>query len=73
MHQKLAKIQITLPELLRKILIFSLIFFIAVLIIRFIGSEFPSIPKLVNITPDFKKGDRNYKENNRPVNILSNI
>ena len=73
MHQKLAKIQITHQELLRKILIFSQIFFIAGLIIRFMGSEFPSILKLVNITSDFKEGDRNSKENNRPVSILSNI
>ena len=36
-------------------------------------SEFPSILKLANITPVFKKGDRNSKENYRPVSILSNI
>ena len=36
-------------------------------------SEFPSIFKLANITPVFKKGDRNSKDNYRPVSILSNI
>ena len=36
-------------------------------------SEFPSILKLANITPVFKKGGRNSKENYRPVSILSNI
>ena len=36
-------------------------------------SEFPSILKLANITPVFEKGDRNSKENYRPVNIPSNI
>ena len=36
-------------------------------------SEFPSVLKLANITPAFKKGDRNSKENYRPVSILSNI
>ena len=33
-------------------------------------SEFPTIRKLANITPVFKKGDRNSKENYRPVSIL---
>ena len=33
-------------------------------------SEFPTILKLANITPVFKKGDRNSKENYRPVSIL---
>ena len=33
-------------------------------------SEFPSTLKLANITPVFKKGDRNSKENYRPVSIL---
>ena len=36
-------------------------------------SKFPSILKLANITPVFKKGDRNSKENYRPVSILPNI
>ena len=36
-------------------------------------SEFPSILKLANITPAFKKGDRISKENYRPVSILANI
>ena len=56
-------------------MIFSLIFFIPILITRFIliKSEFPSILKLANITPVFKKVDRNSKENYRPVSILSNI
>ena len=36
-------------------------------------SEYPSILKLANITPVFKKGDRSSKENYRPVSILSNI
>ena len=36
-------------------------------------AEFPSILKLANITPVFKKGGRNSKENYRPISILSNI
>ena len=73
MHQKLARIQISHhQESLRKILIFSQIFFISVLIIQFI-CEFPSILKLTDITPVVKKGDRNFKENYRPVSILPNI
>ena len=36
-------------------------------------SEFPSILKLANIIPVFTKGERNFKENYGPVNILSNI
>ena len=36
-------------------------------------SEFPSILKLANITPAFKKGYGNSKENYRPVSILSNF
>ena len=33
-------------------------------------SAFPSILRLVNITPVFKKGDRNSKKNYRLVRIL---
>ena len=36
-------------------------------------SQFPSILKLVNITAVFGKGDRNSKENDGPVCILSHI
>ena len=56
-------------------MIFSWIFFIPILITRFIliKSEFRLILKLANITPVFKKVDRNSKENYRPVSILSNI
>ena len=36
-------------------------------------SEFPSILKLANTAPVFKKGDRNSKENYRTVSILLNI
>ena len=36
-------------------------------------SQFALIFKLVNISLAFKKGDRNFKENYRPVSILSNI
>ena len=36
-------------------------------------SEFPSILKLANVIHVFKKGDRNPKENYRPVSILPNI
>ena len=36
-------------------------------------SKFPSILKLANTTPVFKKGDRNSKEDYRPVSILSSI
>ena len=35
--------------------------------------KFPSILQLANITPVFKKDDRNSKENYRPVSILLNI
>ena len=34
---------------------------------------FPSSLKNADITPVFKKGDRNLKDNYRPVSILSNI
>ena len=36
-------------------------------------SEFPSVLKQANITPVFKKGERDYKHNYRPVSILSNV
>ena len=36
-------------------------------------SEFPSILKLANIAPVFKKSNRNSKENYTPVSILSKI
>ena len=36
-------------------------------------SNFPSILKNATITPVFKKGDRNSKDNYRPVSILPNI
>ena len=36
-------------------------------------SNFPSILKNVTITPVFKKGDTNSKDNYRPVSILPNI
>ena len=36
-------------------------------------SEFPWIFNLGNIDPVFKKGDKNSKENYRPVSILPNI
>ena len=36
-------------------------------------SNFPSILKNASITPVFKKGDRNSKDNYRPVSILPNI
>ena len=32
--------------------------------------DFPSILKIANITPVFKKGDRDVKDNYRPVSIL---
>ena len=32
--------------------------------------DFPSILKIANITPVFKKGDRDLKDNYRPVRIL---
>ena len=37
------------------------------------NSIFPSILKLADITPVFKKGDKECKENYRPVSILSNV
>ena len=36
-------------------------------------SNFPSILKNASITPVFKKGDRNFKDNYRPVSILPYI
>ena len=36
-------------------------------------SEFPSVLKQANITPVYKKGERESKNNYRPVSILSNI
>ena len=36
-------------------------------------SEFPSVLKQANITPVFKKGEREFKNNYRPVSILSNV
>ena len=36
-------------------------------------SNFPSILKNASITPVFKKGDKNSKDNYRPVSILPNI
>ena len=37
------------------------------------NSDFPSKLKKANVTPVFKKGDRNSKDNYRPVSILSNV
>ena len=37
------------------------------------NSAFPSILKLADITPVFKKGDKDCKNNYRPVSILSNV
>ena len=75
MHPKLVWIQISHQYLLRKMLIFSQIFFIPVLIIQFISLNFHHLLKLANILLVFKKGDRKRKtkENYRPVSILSNI
>ena len=36
-------------------------------------SEFPSVLKQVNITPVFKKEETYFKDNHRPVSILSNV
>ena len=36
-------------------------------------SNFPSILKIASITPVFKKGNRNSKDNYKPVTILPNI
>ena len=36
-------------------------------------SNFPSILKDASITPVFEKGDRNCKDNYRPVRILPNV
>ena len=69
MRQKLVRIQISHQELLNKMLIFSDILHSS-FNDSIYQSEFPSILKLANITPVFKKGDRNSKENYRPVSIL---
>ena len=37
------------------------------------SSKFPSILTLADIIPVFKKGDKEYKNNHRPVNILPNM
>ena len=36
-------------------------------------SNFPYSPKKENITTVFKKGDRNLKDNYRPVSIIPNM
>ena len=36
-------------------------------------SEFPSVLKQANITPVYKKGERECKNNYRPASILSNV
>ena len=71
MRQKLVRIQISHQELLRKMLMLLQIFHSFNNSIY--RSEFPSNLKLPNITPVFKKGDRNFKENYRPISILSII
>ena len=37
------------------------------------SSKFPSILTLADILPVFKKGDKEFKNNHRPVSILSNM
>ena len=37
------------------------------------SSKFPAALKLAHITPAFKKGSKNWKENYRPISILPNI
>ena len=37
------------------------------------SSTFPAALKLANITPAFKKGSKNSKENYKPISILPNI
>ena len=37
------------------------------------SSTFPAALKLAHITPAFKKGSKNSKENYRPISILPNI
>ena len=72
MHQKLVRIQIFHQELNENADIFTNILHSSSSN-SIDQSEFPSIRKLANISPVFKKGDRNSKENYRPVSILSNI
>ena len=40
---------------------------------EFVKTEFPSVLKQANITPVYKKGERECKNNYRPVSILSNV
>ena len=47
--------------------------FICMSVNHSIDNIFPSTLKLVNITPVFKKGSANSKENYRPVSILPNL
>ena len=68
MRQKLVRIQMSHQESSKKMLIFSQIFFIPVLIILYISLNFPQ-----SLNSQTKKGDRNSKENHRPVGILLNI
>ena len=68
MRQKLVRIQMSHQESSKKMLIFSQIFFIPVLIIPYISLNFPQ-----SLNSQTKKGDRNSKENHRPVGILLNI
>ena len=59
MHQKLARIQISHRELSTKMLILLTDFLHTSFDDLIYQAEFPSVPKLANITPVFKKDDRN--------------
>ena len=71
MHQKLVTVQIDIPSIIIKedAHIFTDIFHSSFNNSIF-QSEFPSILNLANITPVFKKSDKNSEENYRPVSSM---
>ena len=73
MRQKLVRIQISHQELLRKMLIFLHIFFIPVLIIRFISLNFHQSLNWEILLLFFKTVTKILRKTRKSVSILSNI